>query len=485
MVKTIPLIDLIFFLMETKSSPTHVAALMLFELPDGADKRFVADLAAGYRKGTPVPPFNWVAKFPALGMPRWIDAGALDMKYHVRHTALPAGATWSDLRDLVGELHSQVLDRSRPCFRIYFVEGLPDRQFAIFFKVHHAMVDGASAIARITASLDESPTARTIKPIYSVGFDGAAPSGGKARSQALAALRSIIGTKAFALAHLSRSLIRKRIGLGASGAGSAPFTAPRTPTSAPIRAGRTIAMLSLPLAEMKSVGKAFDGTLNDVAVTIVDAALHRYLDDVGAAPVDRLIALCPLSLREAGDKEATTKASTMFVPLGSRKATIEKRMEEVMRATASAKAELLGMNKDAAMLYSLVAFGLSDAAIRTGAAAVTRPVANLILSNVPGPRTTLHLRGAKLQAIYPISGLGAGLGLNVTLISYAGAMNFGFVGNASALPDLERLKKHTENAFAALGRAAARRPARITAEAAPTAPRVPSVRKRAKAQARA
>jgi len=474
MAKTIPLIDLTFFLLESKNSPTHVAALMLFQLPDDAGKRYVAELAAAYRRGTPVHPFNWVAEFPALGMPRWVDAGALDMKYHVRHTALPAGATWSDLRELVGELHSQVLDRSHPCFRAYFIEGLPDRQFALFFKVHHAMVDGASAIARIAASLDESPDARTVRPIYSIGFDAAgAPAGGE-RKRAVAALKSIVAKQAIAVTDLSGSLLRK--GIRRDATGSLPFTAPRTPMNVPMRPGRTIATLSLPLAEMKATGKAFGGTINDVAVTIVDAALHRYLDDLGAAAVDRLVALCPLSLREAGDQEATTKASTMFVPLGKRTASIAQRMDEVMRAAASAKAEIVRMNKDAAMLYSLVAFGLSDVAVRTGAAAVTRPVANLILSNVPGPRTDLHLRGAKLQAIYPISGLGAGVGLNVTLISYAGSMNFGFVGNGTALPDLDRLAKHTQEAFVALRRAAARRGAPAAPKAAPAAKRAARAR---------
>jgi diacylglycerol O-acyltransferase len=466
---TIPLVDLAFFLLERKSSPTHVAALMLFTLPDDAGPRYVADLATAYRKGTPVPPFNWIPEFPALGRPRWVEAGEMDMRYHVRHTALPAGATWSDLRELVGELHSQLLDRSRPCFRVYFIEGLPDRQFALFFKVHHAMVDGASAIARITASLDESPDARAIRPIYTIGFDGPGPAAENARKQALAALKSVAARQAVAVTDLYRNLLGKGISRRARSVGSAPFTAPRTPMNAPIHAGRTIATLLLPLAEMKAAAKSFGGTINDVAVTIVDAALHRYLDDLGAAPVDRLVALCPLSLREPGDKEATTKASTMFVPLAGRTAKIATRMEEVMRANASAKSEILAMNKDAAILYSLVAFGLSDLAVVTGVDAVTQPVANLILSNVPGPRTDLHLGGARMQAIYPISGMGAGIGLNVTLISYAGAMNFGFVGNGVELPGLERLASHTQQAFAALRRAAAKRPAPVPADAAPKA----------------
>jgi diacylglycerol O-acyltransferase len=473
MSRNIPLVDLMFFLLETKVSPTHVAALMLFELPSDAGKRHVAELAAQYRKGTPVAPFNWIPEFPKLGMPRWVDAGALDMRYHVRHTALPAGASWSDFHELVGELHSRVLDRSRPGFRTYFIEGLPDGQFALLFLVHHAMVDGASAIARIAGSLDDNPGTRKVRPIYSIGFDGAAPAAGKARRQAILALKSIAAKQAGALTGLYRSLLKKGISLGASGAGSAPFTAPRTPMNAPLRAGRTIATLSLSLAEMKAVGKAFGGTINDVAVTIVDAALHCYLEDLGAKRVDHLVALCPLSLREAGDQEATTKATTMFVPLAKRAMPVAKRMEAIMRSTASAKAELLGMNKDAAILYSLVAFGLSDLAVRTGADVVTRPAANLILSNVPGPRTELFLTGARLQAIYPISGLGAGIGLNVTLISYAGSMNLGFTGNGSSLPGLDRLARHTEEAFAALRRAAGRHRVGTAAEVAPAAAPAP------------
>jgi len=453
----IPLIDLTFFLLETKDNPTHVAALMVFDLPEGAGKRYVADLACAYREVPPVTPFSWVPEFPALSMPRWVNADALDMKYHVRHTALPAGATWSDLHELVGELHSQVLDRSRPCFRAYFIEGLPDRQFALFVMVHHAMVDGASAIARITASLDESPDARTVRPIHSIDLESATPSTDKASDRASAGLKSLAAKQAAAVAGLSRSLLQKGMSRGASGAGSAPFTAPRTPMNAPMRAQRSIATLSLPLAEMKAVGKAYGGTLNDVAVTIIDAALHRYLDDLGAEPVDRLVAICPVSLREAGDQEATTKASTMYVPLGQRGATIQKRMDEVMHAVASAKAELLAMNKDAAMLYAMGAFGLADLAVRTGATSVTGPVASLFLSNVPGPRTDRYLNGARMKAIYPISALGIGVGLNVTLISYAGSMDFGFVGNGVKLPGLERLADYTQEAFAALRRAAARR----------------------------
>ena len=458
MAKTIPVLDLAFFLMEKKSSPTHVAALMLFKLPASAGKRFVADLAAAYRKCIPVPPFNYVPEFPALRMPRWVEADTVDMKYHVRHTALPASAAYEDFLDLVAELHTQLLDRKRPCFRAYFIEGLPDRQFALYAKMHHAIVDGASAIARITASLDESPDARAVRPFFTIDFGGGAPHATSERRSALAALKSTAVRQTIAVKDVYANVLRKSISRKVLGAGSVPFKAPRAPMNEPIQVGREVATLSLPLQEMKAIGKAFGGTLNDVALTIVDAALHRYLGDRSLGLANPLVALCPLSLREAGDREATTKASIMFVPLGKRKNRIATRMEHVMQATRSAKAEVLGMGKDAAIIYSLLAFGLSDAAIASGANAVTGPLANFVVSNVPGPRSDLSLGGAKMQAVYPISGLPAGVGLNVTLISYSDSMDFGFVANAASMPDLARLAQYTREAFLALTRAAARRP---------------------------
>jgi len=475
MPKAIPMLDLMFFLAETKRSPKHVAGLMLFDLPDDAREGYVAELAAAYRKGTPVPPFNYVPRFSLLGMPRWLEAEAVDMKYHVRHTALPAGATHHDLLDLVGELHTQLLDRQRPCFRAYFIEGLPNRQFALYLKIHHAMVDGASGVARLVGSLDERPVPGTMRPFYAVRLDGATVPGSHARGDALATLASLAMKQARALKELYASFVRKSQGAATVGPGSAPFTAPRTPMNEPMQAGRTLATLSLPIAEMRAVGKAFGGTLNDVAVTIVDAALQRYLAELGRAPTEPLLAMCPVSLREAGDQEATIKVSAVFVPLGKPKAPIGHRMQAVMRSIGSAKAELSGMGKDAAILYAVLAFVLGELADTAHADSIARPLANFVLSNVPGPRTDLYLGGARLREVYPISAMGAGMGLNVTLVSYSTAVNFGFVANGAAMPDLANLARHTAAAFDSLRRAAARRraSAQKAAAAAATPPGSP------------
>jgi len=192
-------------------------------------------------------------------------------------------------------------------------------------------------------------------------------------------------------------------------------------------------------------------------VTIVDAALIRYLQDRGELPSKPLVAMCPMSLREAGDKEATTKVSALFVPLGGKRAGVGSRMQQVMAAIASAKSELRSMSKDAAMLYAILAFGLSQALGATRSDKLAQPLANFVLSNVPGPRTELYLRGAKMLGIYPISALGGGMGLNATLLSYSKSMDFGFVANGASMPDLDHLARYTREAFDALKKEAAKR----------------------------
>ena len=186
---------------------------------------------------------------------------------------------------------------------------------------------------------------------------------------------------------------------------------------------------------MKSVGKAFGGTLNDVAVTIVDAALNRYLQDRGEPPSKPLVAMCPLSLRDAGDKEATTKVSALFVPLGKARTGIGARMDQVMAAIGSAKAELRGMSKDAAMLYAILAFGLSEAAGATRADRVTRPLANFVLSNVPGPSEPLYFGSTRIENWFSTGQILDACTLNMTVWSYAGKMNLNVVADSKVVRD--------------------------------------------------
>jgi diacylglycerol O-acyltransferase / wax synthase len=457
MSKMIPPLDLMFLLTESPNSPKHVGAVMTFKLPATGGARIVREIADAYRRAVPLPPFTYVSELSIRGMPRWKVAPSIDMNYHVSHIALPAGSDHERFLELICDLHETVLDRNRPGFRVHIIEGVPDNAFAIYLKIHHAIVDGKSAVMRIVAGMSETAAATRIVPFYAVDLASPKYRPPKNFLDKVTALQRQAQRQTVALKDLSVGVIKKGLGalFSAGASGSAPFSAPRTPMNAPIRTPRSFAMLSLSLAEMRAVGKTFGGTLNDVAAAVVDAGFHRYLARHDKRPARPLVAACPVSLREPGDTEATTKASMMLVPLGAPNASIRQRMEQTIAAIRSAKQEMRAMSTDAAMLYAISVFGLAEAAESTQLAAVTKPMANFVLSNVPGSATPLHLNGARLTGMYPISALGAGIGANVTLVSYADSMDFGFVANGLSMPHLQDLACETGKAFVEIKAAAA------------------------------
>jgi len=476
MSKPIPPLDLMFLLTETADSPKHVSALMTFDAPAAGARMPLHELVRAFRAATPVAPFTYVPEFPLTGAPRWKAAATVDLVRHVHHVALPAGAGEDALLELVQRLHETVMDRSRPGFEVFFIEGLAGGGFAVFVRLHHAIVDGASAMALLLASMNEAASAKRIEPFFAVQLSAARPRPPKSLLDRVTALQKTARSQTAAVAGLTVGLVKKSLGrlLGAGKAGSEPFSAPRTPLNEKLRTPRSIATLSLPLGEMKAAGKAFGGTLNDVAVTVVDAGLQRYLAGLGRTSARPLVVMCPISLREPGDKEATTKVTAMFVPLGPESLPVAERMRTTMAHAAAAKDELRRMSKDTAMLYAIAAFGLAEAEAELShrSPAPTKPLANFVLSNVPGSATPLYLGGARMTGMYPISAIAAGMGLNVTLASYAGAMDFGFVGNGVALPRLAELARHTREAFDELKAAAAvLQPEPATVDKAPKAAR--------------
>lgn len=490
MSKPIPPLDLMFLLTETADSPKHVSALMTFEPPASGALTRVAELVRACRAAKPVAPFTYVPEFPLTGVPRWKAAAAVDLVRHVHHLALPAGAgDDAALVELVQRLHETVMDRSRPGFEMFFIEGLADGGFAVFVRLHHAIVDGASAMALLLGSMNDSAATKRIQPFFAVELSAPRPRPPKSLLDRVTALQKSARSQTTAVASLTVGLVKKSLGRLFGGAsGSEPFSAPRTPLNETLRTPRSIATLSLPLAEMKAAGKAFGGTLNDVAVTVVDAGAQRYLAGIGKASARPLVVMCPISLRDPGDKEATTKVTAMFVPLGAASLPVAERMRATIANSAAAKAELRKMSKDTAMLYAIAAFGLAEAEAELShrAPTPTKPLASFVLSNVPGSATPLYLNGARMSGMYPISSIAAGMGLNATLASYAGSMDFGFVGNGVALPRLGELARHTREAFdelkaaaAALAppeAAAAHKPAKAAkaAKAAPKARKAPT-----------
>jgi len=458
MKKPIPPLDLMWLIMETQASPTHVGALLLFEKPKN-NPGVVRQIVEAARSHEPTPPFNYIPELGGTRLPHFREATSYDPAYHVQHIALPEGATYDDLLRLVADLHEPLLDRARPLFRNWLIDGVPGDRFALYTKVHHAIIDGVSGTKRLYASLSPSSRRSIPRPAFAAEVPVRKPRPPKALVDRLAELGLSATKQTLALRDVSVGALKKGLAslLGADPVGSAPFTAQRGPMNEPLQMPRSIATLSLPLEEMHAVGRHFGATLNDLAATVVDEGVHRYLRQTGRAFPHRLVAFCPVSLRDEGDTAAGTKASAMFVHLGEHEATVVERIEQVVAALDAGKQELRSMSKDAAMVYAVALLGMAELTTATHVDRVTPPLANMVISNVPGGRERLYLNGASLVGTFPVSAIAMSVGLNVTLTSYHECMDFGFVGSGATMYDLPELARHVKDAYEELKAAASKR----------------------------
>jgi WS/DGAT/MGAT family acyltransferase len=461
MANTIPMLDLMFFLTETQDNPRHVGSVLIFQKPKRGGAGIAREIVEAYRRAKPVAPFNRVPVFKAVGLPEWREVDSIDPSHHVLHLALPAPGSNEQLHELIADLHAPMFERHRPGWKMYVIDGLAGDRFAIYHKVHHSLVDGESGMEILRRSLATSPRDRRIRA--TVGL----PHKHRARP-APAGLRAALEREAREAAKRTLSVGRGGLrvveqvleGLrGFSPREARAFTAPHTPMNEPIYNARSITHTVLPLSRMKAVARAWDATLNDVALTILDAGINRYLAGRGRAPDHPLVALCPVSLHDPKVKEATTNVSAVFPPMGAVDARIDVRLQQVSANMRTAKEQLRNLGKAAAYAYAVLAFAITETLVIAHPERLGLPLfgSNVLVSNVRGPEETLYLNGAKLEAFFPVSTLIVGIGLNVTFMSYDGQVILGFTANGSALPEVESLAKHTREAFAALEKATAKR----------------------------
>ncbi len=455
MTKIIPPLDLMWLIMETPAAPTHVGAMMLFEKPKRRPGT-VREIVEFYRSFEPTPPFNYIPELSGAHAPYFREVDHWDPLYHIQFLAVPSGSSYEDFLRLIADLHEPMLDRDRPLFRLWVIDDVPGGRFAVYTKVHHAIIDGASGSQRMYASLGRRARDPIRPPAFAVRTPVRKPRPPKALVERLATLGATAGKQTLALRDVWGGALRKALTAltGSDPGGSQPFTAHPAPMNEPMKMARTYATLSLPLEEMQQVGHRFGATLNDLAITIVDEGVHRYLRQTGRPFPHRLVAMCPMSLRDEGDTEAKTKASAMFVHLGQPASAVHERISEVVAAMAVAKKELRAMSKDAAMMYAIAALGIAELRTAPGIAQVTRPLANLVISNVPGGKDTMYVNGARMVGAFPVSAVAASIGLNATVTSDSGRMDFGFIGNGAAMHALPDLAQHVADAYEELKAAA-------------------------------
>jgi diacylglycerol O-acyltransferase / wax synthase len=441
-------VDGAFLHLETVHTPMHVASLSLFDLPEGYAGDFHADVRRQMQRRLRIAPVltRKLAPMPLqFANPVWVQEDRLDLDYHVQHVRLPSPGTQAQLEDLVGRLHSELLDRSRPLWRMAVIDGLQSGQVGYYFQIHHAVLDGQAGVVLSQALFDLTPKPRAIPR-------GALPHAehpGMAELAA-AALRHDAGQYIKLLRHLP-DVVKTLAGLFGGGSdtpksrlGQNFSFGPKTALNVPITGERGFAAVSVPLDRLKRLAQAHEAKLNDVVMALCGGALRRYLAAHGGIPRKPLIATMPISLRDAGNTDFTTQATLSLVNLNTHIADPVKRLRAIRDAAGAMKG--LAARARGVIPTDFPSLGLpwllQGLAALYGRSAVVEampPIANVVISNVPGPQQPLYAAGARMASYWPLSIVEHGVGLNVTVMSYAGAMGFGFTTARCAVPDAREL----------------------------------------------
>ncbi len=465
--------DSAFLWMETRNQPMHVAGLNIYSPPDGAGADFVAAMLKRWGEHQSAqPPFN---QRPVLrmGLWHWEPDREFELDYHLRHLALPHPGRIRELLIMVSRLHGNLLDRNRPLWEAYVIEGLPDGRFATYIKIHHALVDGVSGARMMANGLSTTATGHK-PPLWAQNLRVGPPAAGA--PQATGLLQQI-----GAIAKAGRDILpgigsglwdMLRLGAGAAGSDAAlPFQAPPSPFNVEISGSRRFAAQSYSLTRIRNIGAAGGATVNDVTLAICAGALRKYLMAQKKLPRRPLIAMVPVSLHgetEAGGNQVTL----LLAKLATHLQDPLERLQAIVRSTTDAKRRLAAMPRLGKLAHGMTIVAPHGPGMVTGSAR-TRPVFNVVISNVPGPRETLYLDSARLDAVYPVSIVTHYLALNITISGYGDALGFGFTACRRSVPALQRMLDYTDESIAELEAAlgtAHGKPARGQAAATP-APR--------------
>jgi WS/DGAT/MGAT family acyltransferase len=454
--KTLSALDRTFLANERRDVMMHVGALLELSPPAKGARDLASDLREELAKPAKVErPWNLKLLHPDLltsPLQAWVPDEELDVEYHVRRSGLASPGDQRELGVLVSRLHGTPLDFHRPPWEAHFIEGLAGGRMAIYFKVHHALVDGYTGMRLLVRSLStdpddlETPMFYARPPAERAKRDHDAPS----LDTLFHALRDQVGaTKdvSRALVNLARSLRHPDDAL------VAPLQAPKTVLNQKITRSRRFATQSLPLDRVKRVAAAVSGTVNDVILAICGAALRRFLAEHDALPSKPLVAMVPVNVRPKDDPGGGNAVGAILATLATDVADPKERLAAVVSSTLRAKSQLQGMSKNAILQYSMLVMTPLMLAFIPGAVGRIRPAFNVVVSNVPGPETPLYFRGWKLDSVYPLSIPFHGYALNITIESYAGALHFGFTGCRDTLPHLQRLAVYSGQALRDLERA--------------------------------
>lgn len=429
-------VDAAFLYGETPAWHMHVSAVLLVDptgLPDGfSTERFTRRISQRLHLA---PQFRWKLVEVPLGIdrPGWVEDPDFDINYHVRHIGVPPPGGPEQLGNLIGDLVGYKLDRNIPLWEMWVIDGMADGRIAILAKVHHSIIDGVSGseLATVLFDLESDPpeSEEDIEPRVIV------PVPSSAELVARGVGRMMLSPYRFV--RFTDQTVRQ--GLKFVGfqrrqrPPSIPFQAPRTSFNAELTPHRRFAYTSVALDDVREIKDAYGVKLNDVVLALCAGSLRRYLEIGDELPGSPLIAQVPMSLRTDGDTNSVgTKVGAMFASLATDIDDPVARLGAIHESTQSAKEMQQALAADKIMgLTDLTAPGLISLAARmytlAGLSSLTPPIMNLIISNVPGPPFPLYTAGARVEALYPMGPLLYGTGINITVFSYTGNIDFGFM----------------------------------------------------------
>jgi diacylglycerol O-acyltransferase len=459
-------LDATFLYLETSTTHMHVSSVIIVDpstapRPFGFDeyKQLLADrlhLAPPWRRRLVEIPFG-------LHHPLWIEDPDFDLDFHLRRAALPAPGGMEELATFAAEFHSRPLDRSRPLWEIYVVEGLEGGKMAVVGKTHHAAIDGVSGAELTVALLDLTPEVAKVEPEpwkpdrVPSDFELVGYAASSLARQPLAALKAARRTAEMALN------LRRRNRQPDVEPPPAPFAAPKTSINAPITSHRLFAMADVSLSDIKRVKNAFGCTVNDVVLALCAGALRKYFEGLGEEVDADLVAMIPISVRT--EDQSGTMGNQVSGMLSSLATTIDDPGERLAAITVGTKrAKEQDKAVSAVVLTDWTEFMAPAVAARAARLASSmrvldrlNPIFNVVISNVPGPNIPLYSCGAELQAMYPMGPITDGAGLNITVFSYRDNVHFGLVACRETVPGVAKFADYLQESLDELVKAAQER----------------------------
>lgn len=443
------LLDLVFFLIETEASPKHVAGLMIFEKPEGSNPGWVKQLTAQLQShDQPTPPFNQVINFRALGGPAWRTTDHFDIEDHVIYHEPKHILSEEQLFAYVSKLHEPVMDRNKPLWEFHLIDRIDRDRFALYVKIHHAYADGMTMSSWLLRSLSTSRTTKKITAFW----EHEKSSSKKQKAEMDAVFKRLVrrGNQwrnvSFGIGKLVAQLALEQAGL-TKNAVSLPFKAKEdTPLTGPVTAQRQFASASIGMDRISELRRATRCTLNHIALTCIDGALRRYLDDQDIV-LDRPISIqMPVNLRDKNAAKGGNEVGIVLVDLAPVGDDPYTRLREIGFTLRSVRNQIDGVPSIAVSQYTIAMVGLMELVELLKLSKILPAVSDTLVSNVPGPRELLYLKGAKMEQMIPISTLAPGTQLNITLYSYGGNLFIGLVATNKVI-ELANLGHYIELAF--------------------------------------